>query len=413
VGKGKRTFTYEYRWTNFVAIFLPLVLMVVHRVCTGVLVIPIQKEFNLTYGLAGILSSLYFLPYFILQLPSGIIADRFSARKLVPLSTFFLGVGGILFAAMPSIEVGFLARIIMGSGGAFVSLPGLRTLYQWFRESERGKALGFYTNAFGVGTFIATGVLPFLLVILDWRITYWIVTIPVFIVAIVAYLLIRDSPEEVDLEARSTMDLGEAGQESQEMTRTGYALRAILRNKYIWPLVFGTWFMSGVVYGLSFWLPSILVRERGFSLEFAGIFMILYSVGNIIGRPLMGVLFDSEAKRGLGRKRVLQIGASIYVASLAFFALPLYWLVMYVLGFIFGIMDGIRSGPLLMIAEMVPPYWAGTASAVLNVAIFCAAFVWPIIFGFMWDMTGTGFWIIVVMVVDAIIALLLYKFSEK
>jgi len=413
MGKRRRVFTYKYRWTNLVAIFLPLVVMVIHRVSIGVLVIPIQEEFNLTYGLAGILNSLYFLPYFILQLPSGLAADKFSARKLVPLSTFFLGIGGILFATMPSIEVGFVARIIMGSGGAFVSLPGLRTVYQWFKKSERGKALGLFTNAGGFGNFIALGVLPFLFVILDWRIIYWILTIPVFIVAIVAYLLIRDSPEEVDFETMPTMDFGEEGQQSHEVTRISHALRTILRNKYTWPLVLGTWFISGVVWSMNFWMPSILVREKSLSIEFAGIFMILYSIGSLIGRPLMGLLFDSDVKKGYGRKRILLIGVSIYVVLLTLFILPVHWFVMYLLGFTFGIIDGVRGGPLLMIAEMFPIQWAGTASAFLNCAIFCAAFVWPIIFGFMWDIMGTGFWIIVIMVILSIIALLFYKLGEE
>jgi MFS family permease len=126
----------------------------------------------------------------MLQIPAGLAADKWSIRKLLPTSTSIIGIGGIIFAMMPSVEIGMLARAIMGAGGAFVFLPGLKIIYQWFKRSERGLAIGIYLTAPGVAGFVATGVLPFLLG-LGWRYLYWVITIPVFIFASLAFCLLE------------------------------------------------------------------------------------------------------------------------------------------------------------------------------------------------------------------------------
>jgi len=414
--------SYRYKWVNLAICFLPYFIMFLHRVSTGVLALPIQEEFNIRYGIAGLLSSIYFLPYFILQIPAGLAADKWSVRKLLPISTSIIGIGGIIFAMMPSVEIGMLARAIMGTGGAFVFLPGLKTIYQWFKRSERGLAIGIYLIAPGAGSFVATGVLPFLLG-LGWRYLYWVITIPVFIFAVLGSLLIRDSPDKVGLEPISVIEARESGWSLPEQKKTyekppsvSYILGRIARRKYTWPLVVGFWCLGGAYWSLNFWLPSWLVRERAFATTLMGMFMMAFSIGRILGSPLIGAFFDWGQRKGVGKKPVLLAGtvlSAILLYAMTLIATPENWLILNTLSFVLGILSAISNGAYLIITEMFPIQWAGASNSFTNMANVFAGFVWPMVLGSVWDMTGTAYWALMLMVTCYIMSAIFIALAKE
>ena len=77
-----------YRYIICLIIFLGYVLVYFHRLCPAVIALDMQEAFGISGTLLGVLSSAYFYPYAIMQIPSGLMADSWGPRKTV--TTFFL-----------------------------------------------------------------------------------------------------------------------------------------------------------------------------------------------------------------------------------------------------------------------------------------------------------------------------------
>ena len=79
----------------------------------------LMENFHISASTLGILSAFYFYAYSPMQIPAGLLMDRFGARRLLTFATFICGLGGILFGFAPSLWLASLARFLMGLGSAF------------------------------------------------------------------------------------------------------------------------------------------------------------------------------------------------------------------------------------------------------------------------------------------------------
>ncbi|MBT3535263.1 MAG: MFS transporter [Rhodospirillaceae bacterium] len=171
------------------------------RSSMGVLAPELAADLALTPAMLGAIASAFFLSYAVMQIPTGLLLDRFGPR-LVVIGLFLLTViGTLLFALSPSGSVMLVARIMMGAGCAGV-FAGAFLIIARFYPPARFTPIGATLNSFAMlGTFLATIPLAYLVTTLGWRDSFLWIGILMAMVALLAVLTLRDHPPGVDAQA--------------------------------------------------------------------------------------------------------------------------------------------------------------------------------------------------------------------
>lgn len=204
--------------------------------------------------------------------------------------------------------------------------PSGRILVHWFSVSERGTATSIWNCAhnvggglmaplavagagmfaaigFGVGDYGGIFILPALVAIL---------------VAVVAYLLMRDTPQSCGLPPievwRDDYPTKEKKTFERELTVKEILFKYVLNNKWVWIIAFANIFVYVVRYGVSDWAPTFLSQEKGFDMTQSGWAYFLYEWAGIPGTLLCGWVSDKVFRGRRGPAGVVfMIGVTIAV----------------------------------------------------------------------------------------------------
>ena len=175
------------------------------RSTMGVLAPELAAELALTPTMLGAIASAFFVSYALLQIPTGMLLDRFGPRRTV-IAMFALTVVGVgLFASASTGGAMVFARLLMGAGCAGVFAAAFMVISRFF-AADCITSIGGALNSFGmVGTLVATAPLAALVVTFGWRASFAGITLLMSAVAVLAIVTIRDYPagHAVSYRARS------------------------------------------------------------------------------------------------------------------------------------------------------------------------------------------------------------------
>jgi predicted MFS family arabinose efflux permease len=140
-----------------------------YRAVNAVLAPTLADEFSLTAGMLGLLSSVYFLAFMFLQLPGGVLLDRFGPRRVNATLLLVAAAGGLWFATAGSALEAVAARALIGAGVAVCLMSSFQAFVLWYPTTRIAtmNAIAFSVGALGAIT--VTVPLEMLLRVLDWR----------------------------------------------------------------------------------------------------------------------------------------------------------------------------------------------------------------------------------------------------
>lgn len=260
-----------------VALFLPL----------------IRHDLGLTFTQAGALDAVSVLVYACMQIPSGLLADRFGPRKLF--ITGLLGVDLLALTFSLQHHYGLLVanQALSGFFRSLVFAPGMLLIAALFRPERRATALGLFV-AGGFSSNIFLNLLgPLLEPSLGWRGLFAAFSAIGLVVLGLYWLRTRNRP----LPPRPPhVPLREA-------------LR-VLRERVMWALALIQYVRLAVVYGVNVWLPTFIVDERGYSLQTAGAIVAMSAALTAPSNFVGGYLSDR-----LGRPLAVIGGALVVLAA--------------------------------------------------------------------------------------------------
>jgi len=102
------------------------------QVSPSVMVHDLMRDFSLSGVQLGNIASFYFYAYVLMQLPVGLLLDRFSPRRMVASSIAVCALGALLFSVAPDLRVAGLGRLLIGIGGAFSAVGTMKLITLWF-----------------------------------------------------------------------------------------------------------------------------------------------------------------------------------------------------------------------------------------------------------------------------------------
>jgi ACS family glucarate transporter-like MFS transporter len=363
--------TLPYRFIVLAVAILAFMQTHVHRMAFAPLIPTFVSDLGLSYAAAGAIQTAYFWTYAAAQVPIGVMADRWGARRVMIVSMAVLAAGALAFAGSHSYLGLIGARMLVGLGAAAVWVPGMRLVTEWFPARERGRAAGLLSSGGGLGATFALVYVPWAASLWGWRMAY---------ASLAALALLALAGVALALGTRDeAVSAPSAGQR---------ALRRVLTTRALWPVNLLMLFLYGGYISFLTFLPAFLVRGLAFTETQAGLLTALITATTIVSWPLAGALSDR-----LGRRKPVYVTSqalSVVVCVVFALAVPHGGVALVIAAALAaGLFIGGMILPFVAVVEMFPPELSATATGVTNCACFIGGMVLPIVLGRVVDVTGS------------------------
>jgi sugar phosphate permease len=348
------------------------------RVSPSVMTNDLMLDFGVTTTALGVLVSFYYLSYVTLQIPCGVIVDRFGARKVITLSAALCVLGCVLFANSHSLFAAQMGRFLMGAGSACAYLSCAKIGAEWFSASKFAMITGatMFMGTFG-GIF---GASPFAYLVngMGWRNSTLVAALVGVVVVIASWFIIRDHPEDRKDENKPV--------EGQNLLD---GLKIISRNPQNWIIgLYGCMMYLPLSAFAELWGVPFLMQKYGINNEVASTASIMVFMGMGIGSIASAYVSDYI------QSRVKVMGYSALVTLISFlvvFYLPnIPFKVMLVILFVGGFASG---GQILYFAaakENNPHHISGTVVGFTNFFVMVSGLVFQPLLGFLLDFMWDG-----------------------
>ncbi|NLH17589.1 MAG: MFS transporter [Phycisphaerae bacterium] len=379
---------YVYRWAVFVVLSVAYFFVFFHRLSMSVVAGDVAKDFGTTGQALGILGSIYFYCYAVMQFPAGLLSDSLGPRKTVAIFLPLSAVGSLLFGLSPSLGWAIVARFCIGLGVSTVFIATMKILSQWYRHHEFAMMTGIFNAVGGMGVLAGTGLLGWLSSHFGWRISFEIIGGVTFGVCVLAWIVVRDNPQSRGWPSIIALDHDDP--KRAETIPLRQAIRTVLCCGPFWPL--GLWFFCtcGIFYAFGgLWGGPYLMHTYGLSRTEAGGILSSFAWGMIVGSPALGWVSESLLH---SRKKMLMISSTALVALFAYLNLhpaDLSRTALVVWFFTFGIFGtAIMAVGFTTTKELFDVRMAGTAVGMLNLFPFLGGAVLMPLLGRILDAFG-------------------------
>jgi sugar phosphate permease len=355
--------TSAYAWLIWILASCMFLFEYFPRVAPAVMADQIMHHFNADTIALGSLSSFFYIGYITMQIPAGILVDRFSTRFLLGGSTLICGLSALAFAYSDLIVQAEVARFITGVTAAFGFVGALKIAKLWFPPEKIGFLSGG-TQALGMlGAAIGEGQIAAVSEKLGWHTTMLWISGIVILLGVALLLIVRDKKQTV----------------AQQHSPILQSLIIVLKNPLSWlnALIAGTLYAPIAAFG-ELWGPSYIHKIYNLPLTTSAGAVSFIFIGWAIGSPIAGAISDKIGRR---RPVIIASAALSFVFLCAVLYLPnLSTTMLYILLFLFGISNvGVAINYAVAI-EINSAQVAGTSVAFANMAsILIGAALQPII----------------------------------
>src|SRR6266446_25504 len=366
------------------------------RITLSVAAPQLQQEFDLGPAQIGLIFSVFFWSYALLQVPVGVVQDRFGVMPIGRLGAALWSAATALTALASGVGGIIAARLLLGIAEAPAFPANAKATGYWFPRSERGLATAIFDSAAKFSNVIGAPLIGLAIVSFGWRGAFWSMAILNFAYFAVFYLVYRDPSADRRLSAAEYdyIRSGGGATEGTAASGAGAMLFYLLSTRKIWGLTIGF-----AAYGYSFalfltWLPGYLVREMHLSIlgsaEYTAIPWLVATVTDLV---IGGWLIDHLIRRGNDETRVrktvlvtgMLLGLAVFGAAFtARPALAIMWISIALGGLAAAAPVG-WSIPSLI----APRGGAATVGGIMNFVNNLMGAVAPIITGFIVGVTGS------------------------
>lgn len=348
------------------------------RVFPTAMVKELLASFSVTAGSLGTLSAFYFYAYAPMQIPVGILMDRFGARTLLTFASLVCAIGSFIFGFSIYLSLAEVGRFLMGIGSAFGFIGMVYVCSHWFPASKLALLVGLGNSIGMLGAVGAEGPLTTSVAAIGWRYTVHIFGVFGLVLALVIYAFIRREPLR--------MKRGEGKHATQKLFHN---LKIVCSNPktYLNALIALLFYMTTAGFA-SLWGIPFLIQDYGMEKTLAGYIVSMIFVGWIVGGPLIGFISDRFQKR----KPFLFGSIILTAASLipVIYAEHLQVWVLFLLLFLVGFFSSAQLLNFSLAIELNPIEAKGSSIALTNFVVAIGSSIIQPLLGFFLDMGWNG-----------------------
>ncbi|MEP4293049.1 MAG: MFS transporter [Rhizobiaceae bacterium] len=350
------------------------------RVTPGVMVSDLMRDFAIGGGMLGVLSALYFYPYFLLQVPLGALLDRLGARLLMSAAVFLAALGSFLFGAADNLTMAYAGRILIGIGSAVGFLGSMSLAARWFPPHRFAYLTGLAMFLAMMSGVLGQGPLAVFVEAYGWRFSQYGLGIFGAILALMIFLFVRDAPPSLAVDETK---------EVQPWSDVWSGLRRAVSLWNTWKIALVAGAMSGPMLVLGgLWGVPYFMQAYDLNHPNAAYLVSLLLFGWALGAPASGWLSDRLHKR----KALLVGGLVVLTATLGAVAfLPTPPLAVSVgLLVLVGFSGAAMVPSFALVRETSQPSISGSVSGIVNaMTVASGALLQPVV-GFVLDYVWDG-----------------------
>ena len=342
------------------------------RVAPSVMIDELMLEFAVGAAALGNLSAFYFYGYAGMQLPVGMLIDRFGPRRLMTVAAGLCGLGCVLFALSPVFAGVATGRFLIGASAAFSLVGAMAVAGQWFPPARFAVFSGLAMMAGMAGGVFGQAPLRLVIEWSDWRAATLMLAIGGGVLAVAAWATVRD---------RRRGTGGVAGVFS--------GLSQVVRNRQTWLIALAGLGANGPLLGFAgLWGVPYLRATHGLDQAAAAGITSLLFVGFGAGAPVFGWLSDRVGRRKWP-----------FVAGVALCALSMAGLV-YLPGLpvaaigLLCFLNGVGGSSVIIgfaaVREHTPVAAHGTAIGIVNASLTGTGALYQPLLGWLLDLAWSG-----------------------
>jgi len=368
------------KWTLVTLLGLGVIIAYIDR--TNLAIALASPDFRQFFALSdtgrGLLNSVFFWSYTVMQIPAGLLVDRFGVKRLMTIS-FVLWC---LVAAATAMAGAFwelvALRLLLGVAESALFPAGLAWLAKNVEERQRGLAAGIFVSGSKWGPAIASPLATWLILGYGWRTMFFLLGAG-GLVWVIPWIVL-------------------AGADQPSKQKTGGSLnaaepRALFRTRAMWATLIGTFCYNYFLFFSLTWMPAYLVESRNLTLTSMSIYTMFSFAGTGTVAILAGAAADWMIRRGasaLNTRRWFTI-AGLLAASTEVFGAMSESTGVAVFFAIFSMTGlGLATANYWAITQtLLPGVAPGRVAGIQNTALNLAGIVAPIITGWLKQITGS------------------------
>ncbi len=337
------------------------------RVSPTSMVPSLMESFHASSTEISTLAAYFLYAYVAMQIPVGILVDRFGSHLCLALSTLLCAGSIYLFASTEHLHIAQLARFLFGLGAAFALVGTLKLAANWFKPQQFSILVGT-TQALGmVGGAFGAGIMGRLVEAQGWKQSTLLFALILAVIALLLALIVRNGPEQNETPPVKILS----------------SLKVVFKSSQTWliSIFSGLLFMPTVVFAELWGSFYLITTHNNIGPTTANDGIGLIFMGWAMGGPLAGLLANR-----FGRQKVMMFSAlsGVLLIPCILYLSQLPILTLFILLFLFGFFNSGMVVAYTAVTEINPKQIAGVALGFANglsvvVGAFCQQWVGVII----------------------------------
>ena len=365
----------RYRWVVFATVLFAYFLIVSQRTAPGLITDQLMIDFKVTASTIGLLTSVQFLAYSSLQVPIGLLSDRYGPNLFLIVGALLNGIGTVMYSLAPNEYFLLFSRLLVGIGDATIWVNLVLILSQWFKVKEFISLLGFAGMSGSLGFLMATFPFSAWIDLTGWRMAFLTTGILLCLCGFILYYVLVKKPKQLFKQEEKK----KATREKPESTIV--LLRRLVTDRQAWATFLCHFGLVGTYVGfIGSWAVPYGIYMYDMTRSEASQLIMIGLVGAIIGAPVSTWLSNRLGTIKLPYVIVHFIILISWITLFLFAGKPPFYLLI-ILFLLIGFGNGASALTFATVRQSFPMRVVGVVSGFANTGGFLSAVLLPSIFG--------------------------------
>lgn len=330
-----------------------------YRTVNAVISPELSRDLMLNPSSLGLLTSAYFLAFAAMQLPVGILLDRYGPRRVEPVLLAIAAGGAALFAVADTLAGLALARAVIGAGVCACLMAPLKAISAWYPPDRQASYSGWIMVAGGIGALAATVPLEMALRVTHWRIVFMGLSAVTLAVAVAIWWRVPDIAKPQDSGSLANQLAG--------------VRSVIVHPRFWWIAPLGAFGMGSFMAIQGLWAVPWLMDVDGGTRGSAANHLLLMNAVIMVGYAGLGLFGTRLARRGIHARHLFAAGFAANMGALALIVVGAPG--SYVWWSVYGLGAAVNVLAFTVLNEGFGRDLAGRTNTTLNLLMFGGSFI--------------------------------------
>lgn len=347
-----------------------------------------QKSLHISPTIAGLAGGIFFLGYFLLQIPAGYISKKYGTRKLIFYSQIAWGILAVASAFVHNGTQLLILRFLLGMAESALFPAVLILVTEWFPNKERGRANSLWQLGSVVAGLIIGPICGYILTITTWKWLFILEGIPAIIWAFVWLALVPDKPENAKfLSEEERKYLNDSFEEDKKNIKpTSSNWKQVLSSPIVWALIIADFLLNMGAYGIGLWMPTVIKNLTNAGFGAVGIITAVITLCQVIAMYLIPRHSDNTGERKYHASfSIILGGIMLFLSTAVGHHVYLSLIFLMLMGVVGGFLPLFWTFPPMFISESELGYTMGLINGLGNLG----GFFGPFIVGYFMTLTGS------------------------